>query len=45
VYDHEISVSIQSRIRNEQHFESLAILKEQLKKDKLTALTYFENHE
>lgn len=45
VYDHEISVSIQSRIRDEQHFESLAVLQEQLKKDKLAALTYFDHHE
>jgi riboflavin kinase/FMN adenylyltransferase len=45
VYDQEITVAIQKRIRNEQHFESISLLQEQLKKDKLAALTYFHSHE
>ncbi len=45
VYDHEITVSIQSRLRNEQQFNSIELLKEQLQKDKIAALNYFQNHE
>ncbi len=45
VYNQEIRVSIQSRIRDEQLFESIDLLKDQLKKDKIEALNYFQNHE
>jgi len=43
IYNKEITISIQKRIRDEQKFESVEILKSQLNKDKTTALTYFEN--
>ena len=40
LYNHEIRVSILKRIRSEQKFESVDLLKEQLEKDKKTALNY-----
>jgi riboflavin kinase/FMN adenylyltransferase len=40
LYDQKISVSILHRIRSEQKFESVNLLKEQLEKDKKTALDY-----
>jgi riboflavin kinase / FMN adenylyltransferase len=45
VYDEEIIVSIQSRIRDEKHFGSISLLQDQLKNDKNSALTYFNKHE
>ncbi|MDI5897918.1 bifunctional riboflavin kinase/FAD synthetase [Flavobacterium yafengii] len=40
LYNQKISVSILQRIRSEQKFESVGLLKEQLEKDKKTALAY-----
>jgi riboflavin kinase/FMN adenylyltransferase len=40
LYNQEIRVSILQRIRSEQKFESIDLLKEQLEKDKKTALAY-----
>ena len=40
LYNQKISVSILQRIRSEQKFGSVDLLKEQLEKDKQTALTY-----
>ena len=40
LYSHEISVSILQFLRPEQKFKSVALLKEQLEKDKNTALTF-----
>ncbi|MBG6186950.1 bifunctional riboflavin kinase/FAD synthetase [Flavobacterium sp. CAN_S2] len=40
LYNQEIRVSILQRIRSEQKFESVNLLKEQLEKDKTTALAY-----
>ena len=40
LYNQKISVSILQRIRSEQKFESVDLLKEQLEKDKKTALAY-----
>lgn len=40
LYDQKISVSILQRIRSEQKFESVDLLKQQLEKDKKTALVY-----
>jgi riboflavin kinase/FMN adenylyltransferase len=40
LYNRKISVSIVHRIRSEQKFQSLDLLKEQLEKDKKTALQY-----
>lgn len=40
LYNQKISISILQRIRSEQKFESVDLLKEQLEKDKKTALTY-----
>ena len=42
LYDHEISVSILQFLRPEQKFESVALLKEQLEKDKKTALYFLK---
>lgn len=42
LYDQIITVSLLERIRPEQKFESVALLKEQLQKDKKTALAYFQ---
>ena len=43
IYDQKITVSISERIRDEQKFDSIALLKQQLEKDKTTAMAYFEN--
>lgn len=43
LYDKEIQVSILHRIRSEQKFPSFDLLKEQLEKDKQTAITYLEH--
>jgi riboflavin kinase/FMN adenylyltransferase len=43
LYNKKITVSILERIRSEVKFDSVAHLKEQLEKDKNTALAYFEN--
>ena len=40
LYNQKISVSILNRIRSEQKFESLSLLKEKLQKDALTASAY-----
>ena len=40
LYNQKISVSILHRIRSEQKFESVELLKEQLEKDKKTTLNY-----
>jgi riboflavin kinase/FMN adenylyltransferase len=41
LYDQKITVSILERIRSEEKFDSVALLKEQLEKDRNTALAYF----
>jgi len=43
LYDQKITVSILERIRSEEKFDSVALLKEQLEKDRNTALAYFKN--
>ncbi len=40
IYNQKITVSILERIRTEQKFGSVDLLKEQLKKDKQTAVNY-----
>lgn len=42
LYDEKITISILDRIRDEQKFESVVLLKLQLEKDKNTALSYIE---
>lgn len=42
LYGQKITVSILHKIRNEQKFESVALLKKQLETDKNTALAYFK---
>jgi len=42
LYNQKIKVSILQRIRSEQKFESVDLLKEQLKKDKKTALSFLQ---
>ena len=42
LYDEKISISIIDRIRDEQKFESVALLKLQLEKDKNTAFSYID---
>jgi riboflavin kinase/FMN adenylyltransferase len=44
LYDQEIAVSMLKYIRPEQKFDSVALLKEQLEKDKNTAIAYLNNH-
>ncbi|WP_264565876.1 bifunctional riboflavin kinase/FAD synthetase [Flavobacterium sp. N3904] len=44
LYDQKITVSILERIRSEVKFESVTLLKEQIEKDKIAALTYFDNN-
>jgi riboflavin kinase/FMN adenylyltransferase len=41
LYDQKITVSIVERIRAEQKFDSIELLKEQLEKDKKTTIAYF----
>lgn len=43
LYNQKISVSVLYRLRSEQKFDSLELLKEQLQKDKKTALSYLTN--
>ncbi|TDE06042.1 bifunctional riboflavin kinase/FAD synthetase [Flavobacterium sandaracinum] len=43
IYNEPICVSILQRIRSEQKFESVDLLKEQLEKDKKSALTFVSN--
>jgi riboflavin kinase/FMN adenylyltransferase len=43
LYGQKITVSILERIRSEEKFDSVALLKEQLEKDRNTALAYFKN--
>jgi len=42
LYDQKITVAIYQRIRNEEKFDSLSLLKEQIEKDKLQTLSYIE---
>jgi riboflavin kinase/FMN adenylyltransferase len=42
LYGQKITVSVVGSIRAEQKFDSILLLKQQLEKDKKTALTYFE---
>ena len=42
LYDQKITVAIYQRIRNEEKFDSLLLLKEQIEKDKLQTLSYIE---
>lgn len=44
IYGHVIKVNFLERIRDEQKFESIALLKDQLAEDKLTTLRYFEKY-
>jgi riboflavin kinase/FMN adenylyltransferase len=44
LYDQEITVSILNYIRPEQKFASVTLLKEQLEKDKTTAIAYLKSH-
>lgn len=44
LYDQKITVSILERIRSEVKFDSVGHLKEQLEKDRNTAMAYFEKH-
>jgi len=43
LYNRKITVAIHEKIRDEQKFPSVAVLKEQLENDKLTSLHYFSN--
>lgn len=43
LYGQKITISLLERIRSEQKFDSISLLKEQLEKDKNTALDYFRN--
>lgn len=45
IYDENITVSVLKRLRDEQKFESVALLKNQLEKDQQEALHYFTHHE
>ena len=45
IYDQKIAVSILERLRPEQKFSSVDLLKEQLKKDKQTALNHINKRE
>jgi riboflavin kinase / FMN adenylyltransferase len=44
LYQQDIEVQILERIRNEQKFESVQQLQQQLRTDEQTVRTYFENH-
>ena len=44
IYDEEIQVRLIKRLRDEQKFESVAQLKEQLRKDKQTSLALIQNY-
>lgn len=43
IYHQELQISFLSRIRSEQKFDSIALLQEQLEKDKNTTLDYIRN--
>ena len=43
LYNHQISVSILKRIRGEEKFDSVDLLKAQIEKDKIQTLSYLEN--
>ncbi|WP_299548520.1 bifunctional riboflavin kinase/FAD synthetase [Seonamhaeicola sp.] len=43
IYNQNVQIELLKRIRDEEKFESVAVLKDQLKKDKGTALTYIAN--
>lgn len=43
LYDQKIQVAILEYLRSEQKFDSVALLKEQLEKDKIAALNYIKN--
>jgi riboflavin kinase/FMN adenylyltransferase len=43
IYDEELSITILSRLRNEQKFDGLISLKHQLEKDKLATIHYFKS--
>lgn len=43
LYDQQISVSILKRIRGEEKFDSVDLLKAQIEKDKIQTLSYLEN--
>ncbi|GEC70940.1 riboflavin kinase / FMN adenylyltransferase [Flavobacterium flevense] len=43
LYDQKITVAIYQRIRSEEKFDSLLLLKEQIEKDKIQTLSYIEN--
>lgn len=43
LYNQKITVSVLARIRSEEKFDSVALLKEQLERDRNTALAYFKN--
>ena len=45
IYSQKIAVSILERLRPEQKFSSVDLLKEQLKKDKQTALNHINKRE
>lgn len=44
IYEQKIEVDILKRLRDEQKFQSVTKLQQQLKKDQQQALLYFENH-
>ena len=44
IYDRTLQIGLLKRIRDEQRFESVDMLKIQLERDKETALTYIANH-
>ena len=43
LYNHKIKISIKYPIRSEQKFESIAVLKQQLMKDKEFSIQYLSN--
>lgn len=45
IYGQEITISLLKRMRDEQKFESLDALKEQLKIDQNNAMMYLKSHE
>jgi len=45
LYGNVLQVKILNRLRSEHKFESIALLQEQLKLDKINALEYIKNHE
>ena len=45
LYDKTLKIEILHRLRDEKKFDSLALLQEQLKKDKLTSLEFIKTYE